>query len=70
MGGWEGKEDTPVKGINSINLTEIGLSFVNSTKSKTSLSLRPFTTTTFSFTLESFGDASAESSVRRTRSWP
>ena len=64
------KKDRPVKGMNSINLTEMGLSLVKSTKSNTSLSLRPFTTTTFSFTLESFEEPRAESRVRRTRSWP
>ena len=40
----------PVKGINSINLTETSLSLVISTKSGTSASLRPLMMTAFNLT--------------------
>lgn len=62
-------EVEPVKGMNSIKRTESALSFVISTKSNTSDSLRPLITTTLSFT-ELKGDDSAVSKERRTASWP
>lgn len=60
----------PVNGMNSINRTDSTCPFVISMKSSTSESLRPLTTTTFSFTETSAGDARAASKAFRTASWP
>ena len=42
------------KGMNSMNLTSMGLSLMNSTKSHSSSSLKPFIATTFNFTDSKF----------------
>jgi hypothetical protein len=60
----------PLKGMRSINRTEIGFSLVSSTKSRTSELLRPLITTTFNLTLSSFGEASAVSRVQRIKACP